>query len=107
MHGDASHPTITIGDRVVGEGHPCFVIAEAGVNHNGSVEMALRLVDVAADAGADAVKFQKRELTELYPERLLADHNSQEWAFQYLLPVLQQTELNEDEFRRIRDHCVA
>lgn len=49
---------VTIGDRVVGEGAPCFVIAEAGVNHNGDLELARRLVDAAADAGADAVKFQ-------------------------------------------------
>jgi sialic acid synthase SpsE/sugar phosphate isomerase/epimerase len=99
-------PTVWIGDRPVGEGHPCFVIAEAGVNHNGSVEMALDLVDVAAEAGADAVKFQKRELGDLYPRRLLDDHNSEEWAFHYLLPVLKQAELNEDEFRRIKDHCL-
>jgi N-acetylneuraminate synthase len=98
---------LQIGERLVGEGQPCFVIAEAGVNHNGSLEMALKLVDIAADAGADAVKFQKRELKELYPQRLLDDHNSEEWAFQYLLPVLQQTELTEDEFRTVRDHCVA
>jgi N-acetylneuraminate synthase len=49
---------LTIGDRTIGEGHPCLVIAEAGVNHNGDTDLAHRLVDVAADAGADAVKFQ-------------------------------------------------
>jgi N-acetylneuraminate synthase len=106
VHEEVGVPTITIGDRIVGAGHPCFVIAEAGVNHNGSLQMALDLVDIAADAGADAVKFQKRTLTELYPERLLSDHNSEEWAFQYLLPVLQQTELTEDDFTQIRDHCI-
>jgi N-acetylneuraminate synthase len=50
--------TVIIGERVVGPGHPCFIIAEAGVNHNGSLEMARQLVAVATEAGADAVKFQ-------------------------------------------------
>lgn len=49
---------LAIAGRAVGGDAPCFVIAEAGVNHNGDLERALRLVDVAADAGADAVKFQ-------------------------------------------------
>ena len=49
---------VRIQGRAIGDDRPCFVIAEAGVNHNGSLELALRLVDVAADAGADAVKFQ-------------------------------------------------
>jgi N,N'-diacetyllegionaminate synthase len=47
-----------IAGRTVGPGHPCYVIAEAGVNHNGDPELAVRLIDIAADAGADAVKFQ-------------------------------------------------
>lgn len=49
---------MTIGDEPVGEGAPTFIIAEAGINHNGDPELARRLVDVSADAGADAVKFQ-------------------------------------------------
>jgi N,N'-diacetyllegionaminate synthase len=49
---------IEIGDRIIGLGCPCFVIAEAGVNHNGNLDMALKLVDIAVRAGADAVKFQ-------------------------------------------------
>ena len=51
-------PAMTIGDRRIGAEAPCFVIAEAGVNHNGEIERALALIDVAADSGADAVKFQ-------------------------------------------------
>ena len=49
---------LRIGDRAVGEGEACFVIAEAGANHNRDLGMGKALIDVAADAGADAVKFQ-------------------------------------------------
>lgn len=49
---------IHLGDRPIGEGAPVFFIAEAGVNHNGSLKMAKELIDVAVEAGADAVKFQ-------------------------------------------------
>jgi N,N'-diacetyllegionaminate synthase len=59
--------SFALGGRTIGEGQPCFVIAEAGVNHNGDVALAERLVDVAAEAGADAVKFQTFD-----PERLVS-----------------------------------
>ncbi|MFC1926811.1 N-acetylneuraminate synthase [Chloroflexota bacterium] len=49
---------VKIADRLIGEGEPCFIIAEAGVNHNGDVRLAKKLVDIAKDAGVDAVKFQ-------------------------------------------------
>jgi sialic acid synthase SpsE len=57
--------TIRIGRRLVGDGQPCFVIAEGGVNHNGDVHLAEDLVRIAADCQADAVKFQKRTIHEL------------------------------------------
>ncbi|HRJ42000.1 MAG TPA: N-acetylneuraminate synthase family protein, partial [Caldilineaceae bacterium] len=98
-------PTILLDNRLVGEGHPVYIIAEAGVNHNGSLPMALKLVDMAKAAGADAVKFQKRNLESLYPKHLLDNPNSAEWAFQYMLPILKQGELSADEFRTIADYC--
>jgi N,N'-diacetyllegionaminate synthase len=57
--------TIQIRDRSIGDGHPCFVIAEAGVNHNGKLELAQRLVDAATEAGADAIKFQTFKASEV------------------------------------------
>ncbi|MFC1874302.1 N-acetylneuraminate synthase family protein, partial [Chloroflexota bacterium] len=49
---------IKIGSKIVGEGEPCFVIAEAGSNHDRKLSQAKKLIDIATDAGADAVKFQ-------------------------------------------------
>lgn len=57
--------TIHIGARPVGDDHPCFIIAEAGVNHNGDVEIAKRLITGATECGADAVKFQKRTVEDI------------------------------------------
>ena len=50
----------TIGERVVGDGAPSYVIGEIGINHNGDLDIAKQLIDAAAEAGCDAVKFQKR-----------------------------------------------
>lgn len=62
---------IRIADHVIGNGHPCYVIAEIGINHNGDVEIAKKLIDVAVTAGCDAVKFQKRTIEVVYtPEEL-------------------------------------
>lgn len=58
LHGVNVVREFAIAGRAVGRGHRCFIIAEAGVNHNGDFDLAMQLVDIAADAGADAVKFQ-------------------------------------------------
>jgi N-acetylneuraminate synthase len=63
--------SITIGKRKVGNGYPCYIIAEIGINHNGDVSIAKKLIDMAAFAGCDAVKFQKRTIDVVYtPEEL-------------------------------------
>jgi len=57
---------VKIGNKIIGENEPCFIIAEAGSNHNGSLEQAKKLIDIAVEAGADAVKFTIRSYDLLY-----------------------------------------
>jgi len=98
-------PTIKIGDRIIGSGYPTYVIAEIGVNHNGILELALELIDASIRAGADAVKFQKRNLEKLYAKKYLDNANAGEKTLRYLLPILQQVELPDEAYYRIVDYC--
>jgi N-acetylneuraminate synthase len=67
----ADQPEIRLGSKVVGPGKPCYVIAEIGINHNGDIDIAKKLINVASGAGCDAVKFQKRTIDVVYtPEEL-------------------------------------
>ena len=59
---------------------PIFIIAEIGINHNGDVEIAKQLIDVAKDVGADAVKFQKRNIDLVYPKELLDSPRESPWS---------------------------
>ena len=64
--------TVKIGNRLVGSGQSCFIVAEIGINHNGDVDLARRLISVAVAAGCDAVKFQKRTIDVVYTAKELA-----------------------------------
>lgn len=98
-------PIIQIGDRLVGDDQPTYIIAEIGVNHNGILPLALELIDVAVATGADAVKFQKRSLENLYAKKYLENANSGEKTLRYLLPILQRVELPEEAYYKIVDYC--
>jgi N-acetylneuraminate synthase len=63
---------VKIANRIVGERHPCYVVAEIGINHNGDVDIAKKLIDVAVSAGCDAVKLQKRTIEVVYTKEELA-----------------------------------
>jgi N-acetylneuraminate synthase len=65
-------PEIRLGSKVVGPGKPCYVIAEIGINHNGDIDLAKKLINVALGAGCDAVKFQKRTIDVVYSKEELA-----------------------------------
>ena len=64
--------TVVIGEKSVGHEHPTFIVAEIGINHNGSLEIAKQLIDVAVRCGCDAVKFQKRTIDVVYSKEELA-----------------------------------
>jgi N-acetylneuraminate synthase len=63
---------VKIGNTLVGDGHPCFIVAEIGINHNGDIDIAKRLIDLAKFSGCDAVKFQKRTVEIVYTSEELA-----------------------------------
>ena len=68
---------VKIADRFIGDGNPCFIIAEIGINHNGSVDLAKKMIDIAIITGCDAVKFQKRTVDVIYSkEELAKERNS-------------------------------
>ena len=98
-------PVIKIGDRLIGDGQPTYIIAEIGVNHNGLLDLALELIDASVAAGADAVKFQKRSLKNLYAKKYLENANSGEKTLRYLLPILQQVELPDSAYHKILEYC--
>jgi N-acetylneuraminate synthase len=64
--------SVKIANKLVGDGNPCFIIAEIGINHNGSVELAKKMIDIAVTTGCDAVKFQKRTVDIVYTKEELA-----------------------------------
>ena len=97
--------SFTLGSRLVGEGAPALLIAEIGVNHQGRLDLALELIHKAVEAGADAVKFQKRSLRDLYVEDVLDHTDAYERPYQYLIPILRRVELSKDDFAVIVRRC--
>lgn len=98
---------LSVANREIGRGRPCFVIAEAGVNHNGDLDMACRMIDVAAEAGADAVKFQTfkalRVVTVDAPKADYQQRNTGDNASQ--LSMLRRLELSPEAHRMLLERC--
>ena len=101
MKKDKKNKTIHIGARPVGAGHPSFIIAEAGINHNGRIEIAKKLIDLAVEAGADAVKFQMRDFKTLYTDNAFNNTKHEDIASQYLLSLIRESTLSEENFKEL------
>ncbi|MCC5067303.1 N-acetylneuraminate synthase family protein [Xanthomonas campestris] len=93
--------------RLVDEDAPTFVIAEIGNNHQGDLATALRLIDAAADAGADCAKFQMRDLQTLYRNAGDSNDASADLGSQYTLDLLSRFQLTDSDLFRAFDHCRA
>ena len=96
---------IKLGDQLVGDGHPTYIIAEIGINHNGDVEVAKKLIQAAHEAGVDAVKFQKRT-----PEICVPDHQKDQmretpWGYISYLDYRYKVEFGQNEYDEINDFC--
>jgi len=97
--------SIEIDNVLIGKNNPCYIIAEIGINHNGKLDLAKQLIDVAVSAEANAVKFQKRSLNQLYKNDLLNDPNLESQGFEILIGVLKEVEFSEDEYQQIIEYC--
>lgn len=96
---------VTIGSNPVGNGHPVYVIAEVGLNHNGSVDIAKALVDVAAHAGAQAVKFQKRTPEIATPEHMKGTLRDTPWGRMTYLDYRYRVEFSREQYVEIGDYA--
>ena len=97
--------TVRIGTSPIGDGHPAYLIGEIGLNHNGDVEIAKQLIDAAADAGMQAVKFQKRTPEISTPEHMKATPRSTPWGDMTYLEYRYRVEFDRDQYIEIGDYA--
>lgn len=96
---------VKIGEQWVGEGHPTYVVAEIGINHNGDVEIAKQLMDAARHAGVDAVKFQKRTPELATPPEQRNVMRETPWGYITYLEYRHKMEFGLEQYREIDAHA--
>jgi sialic acid synthase SpsE len=94
-----------IDGKIIGFDEPCYIIAEIGINHNGNLILAKKLIDAAVSSGADAVKFQKRDLRSLYQNEILEDPSLDSQGTEILIDVLHDVEFKENDYNEIIAYC--
>ncbi|KKK72235.1 hypothetical protein LCGC14_2905890, partial [marine sediment metagenome] len=98
-------PEVMIGGRMVGDGHPVYIVAELGINHTGSIDRALYQIDLAHEAGADAVKFQKRTPELSVPKHMQDVIRETPWGPMTYMEYRERVEFDEAEYTIIDAHC--
>jgi len=96
---------IRIGDRMVGDGYPAYMIAEIGINHNGDLGIAKQMIDAAVHAGVEAVKFQKRTPEISTPPEQQKQMRETPWGYITYLDYRHKVEFNEDQYCEIDRYC--
>ena len=96
---------IKLGNKAVGDGHPTYVIAEIGINHNGNLETAKEMIKAAAHAGADAVKFQKRTPDVCTPPEQQKQMRETPWGYISYLDYRYKVEFDQQAYSEIDQHC--
>jgi N-acetylneuraminate synthase len=96
---------IKFGSRMMGDGHPAYIIAEVGINHNGDLEIAKKIIDAAVHAGADAVKFQKRTPEICTPPEQQKQMRETPWGYITYLDYRYKVEFGEEQYREIERYC--
>jgi len=96
---------IQIREKTVGDGHPTYITAEIGINHNGDLGIAKRLIDVAVMAGCDAVKFQKRTPEKAVPPEYRDVMRETPWGLMSYLDYRRKVEFGEEEYQAIDQYC--
>jgi N-acetylneuraminate synthase len=90
---------------MVGDGHPTYIIAEIGINHNGSLEIAKKMIDAAVHAGVDAVKFQKRTPEICTPPEQRNQMRETPWGYITYLDYRYKVEFNDADYAEINRYC--
>jgi N-acetylneuraminate synthase len=96
---------IEIGSRMIGDGHPAYIVAEIGVNHNGSVEIAKDLIKQAHHSGVDAVKFQKRTPELCVPREQWDIMRETPWGYISYIEYRRKMEFQQAEYSEIARYC--
>jgi N-acetylneuraminate synthase len=97
--------TVSIGNKKLGPGQPCYVIAEIGINHNGDIDLAKRLISIAVAAGCDAVKFQKRTPEICVPQAQRSVMRETPWGYITYMEYREKVEFGRAEYEEIDRFC--